>query len=62
MDSGQLPLTLEEMEVAEAERADTAFKAAQVAKSPPVRRKKLPDQTLDRQRDALTCQVSASPI
>ena len=44
MDSGQLPLTLEELKaaVAEAERADTAFKAAQAAKGQPVRRKKLP--------------------
>ena len=44
MDSGQLPLTLEELKaaVAEAERADTAFKAAEAAKGQPVRRKKLP--------------------
>jgi hypothetical protein len=45
MDSGQLPLSLEELKaaVAEAERADTAFKATQVAKGQPVRRKKLPE-------------------
>ena len=44
MDSGQLPLTLEELKaaVAEAERADSAFKAAEAAKGQPVRRKKLP--------------------
>jgi transposase len=45
MDSGQLPLTLEELKAAvlDAERADSAFKAAQVAKGQPVRRKKLPE-------------------
>jgi transposase len=45
MDSGQLPLTLEELKaaVAQAERADTAFKAAEAVKGQPVRRKKLPE-------------------
>ena len=45
IDSGQLPLTLGELiaAVAEAERADTAFKTAEVVKGQPVRRKKLPE-------------------
>ena len=44
LDSGQLPLTLEELKaaVAEAERAETAFKTAEAPKGQPVRRKQLP--------------------
>jgi hypothetical protein len=44
MDSGQLPLTLEELKaaVAEAERAVATIETAEAAKGQPVRRKKLP--------------------